>query len=163
MVESEAQQLSEEVMLGAVVFGHEQGNVAINAIHELVREAGKPVWDWQPRPRTRPSKPASRAGRGEDPRRLPDPQQAGAHQALREAGASVQAALKEQGVEFDPIKVDNLVFDIEARVVRSQILSGEPRIDGRDTRTVRPIEIRTGVLPRTTAPRCSRAARPRPW
>ena len=47
MVESEAQQLSEEIMLGAVVFGHEQGNIAINAIHELVREAGKPVWDWQ--------------------------------------------------------------------------------------------------------------------
>ena len=61
----------------------------------------------------------------------------------------MQAALKEQGVEFDPIKVDNLVFDIEARIVRSQILSGEPRIDGRDTRTVRLIEIRTGVLPRT--------------
>jgi polyribonucleotide nucleotidyltransferase len=54
MVESEAQQLSEEIMLGAVVFGHEQGNVAINAIHELVREAGKPVWDWQRRPRTKP-------------------------------------------------------------------------------------------------------------
>ena len=68
-------------------------------------------------------------------------------QALREAGSSVQAALKEQGVDFDPIKVDNLVFEIEARVVRSQILSGEPRIDGRDTRTVRLIEIRTGVLP----------------
>jgi polyribonucleotide nucleotidyltransferase len=47
MVESEAQQLSEEIMLGAVVFGHEQGNIAINAIHELVRDAGKPVWDWK--------------------------------------------------------------------------------------------------------------------
>jgi polyribonucleotide nucleotidyltransferase len=54
MVESEAQQLSEEIMLGAVVFGHEQGNIAINAIHELVRDAGKPVWDWKPPPRTKP-------------------------------------------------------------------------------------------------------------
>ncbi len=48
MVESEAEQLSEEIMLGAVVFGHEQGNIAINAIHELVRDAGKPAWDWKP-------------------------------------------------------------------------------------------------------------------
>jgi polyribonucleotide nucleotidyltransferase len=54
MVESEADQLSEEIMLGAVVFGHEQGNIAINAIHELVRDAGKPVWDWQAPPRTKP-------------------------------------------------------------------------------------------------------------
>ena len=69
-------------------------------------------------------------------------------QALREANAGVMAALKEGG-EFDAGKVDDLLFDIEAKIVRSQILSGEPRIDGRDTRTVRPIEIRTGVLPRT--------------
>ena len=78
MVESEAQQ-SEEVMLGAVVFGHEQGNVAINAIHELVREAGKPVWDWQPRQGRGLRRPRHAAGRGEVPRRLPDPQQAGPH------------------------------------------------------------------------------------
>jgi polyribonucleotide nucleotidyltransferase len=150
MVESEAQQLSEEVMLGAVVFGHEQGNVAINAIHELVREAGKPVWDWQA-----PAKDESFVARvtelAEEKIRAAyqiRSKQARTH-ALRDAGASVLAALKEQGVEFDPIKVESLVFDIEARVVRSQILSGEPRIDGRDTRTVRPIEIRTGVLPRT--------------
>ena len=59
------------------------------------------------------------------------------------------AALKDEGVEFDKVKVEGLLFDIEARIVRSQILAGEPRIDGRDTRTVRPIEIRNGVLPRT--------------
>jgi polyribonucleotide nucleotidyltransferase len=125
MVESEAQQLSEEVMLGAVVFGHEQGNVAINAIHELVREAGKPVWDWQAPARTKPSSPRSPSW----PRRRSAPPTRSAasrpaRQALRDAGASVQAALKAQGVEFDPIKVDSLVFDIEARIVRSQILSG---------------------------------------
>jgi polyribonucleotide nucleotidyltransferase len=61
----------------------------------------------------------------------------------------VKAALKAEGTEFDAIKVDNLLFEVEAKIVRSQILQGEPRIDGRDTRTVRPIEIRTGVLPRT--------------
>ena len=80
MVESEAQQLSEEIMLGAVVFGHEQGNIAINAIHELVREAGKPVWDWQPPPKDEAlHRQGQRPGRREAARRLPDPQQAGPH------------------------------------------------------------------------------------
>ena len=69
--------------------------------------------------------------------------------ACREAYASVKVALAEEGVAFDPVKLDNLLFEIEARIVRSQILAGEPRIDGRDTRTVRPIEIRNSVLPRT--------------
>jgi polyribonucleotide nucleotidyltransferase len=150
MVESEAQQLSEEIMLGAVVFGHEQGNIAINAIHELVREAGKPVWDWQPPARDEAFESKVRQAAEEKIRAAYQIRSKQARtQALRDAGASVQAALKEQGVDFDPVKVENLVFEIESRVVRSQILSGEPRIDGRDTRTVRPIEIRTGVLPRT--------------
>ena len=70
-------------------------------------------------------------------------------QATREANASVMAALQGRRRAFDAVKVDDLLFDIEAKIVRSQILSGEPRIDGRDTRTVRPIEIRNGVLPRT--------------
>jgi polyribonucleotide nucleotidyltransferase len=150
MVESEAQQLSEEVMLGAVVFGHEQGKVAINAIHELVREAGKPVWDWQPPARdeafiakvTHLAEEKLRAAyqiRSKQART----------QALREAGGAVQADLKAEGFEFDPAKLDALMFDIEAKIVRDQILAGEPRIDGRDTRTVRPIEIRNAVLPRT--------------
>jgi polyribonucleotide nucleotidyltransferase len=69
--------------------------------------------------------------------------------ACREAYASVKVALAEEGVVFDGVKLDGLMFEIEARIVRSQILSGEPRIDGRDTRTVRPIEIRNSVLPRT--------------
>jgi polyribonucleotide nucleotidyltransferase len=153
MVESEAQQLSEEIMLGGVVFGHEMGNVAINAIHELVRDAGKPAWldsgVWQP-----PAKDEAFIGKvnalGEDKLR-------GAYQirskqartqACREAYASVIGALVEEGVAFDTVKVEAMLFEIEARIVRSQILAGEPRIDGRDTRTVRPIEIRTGVLPR---------------
>ncbi|HEX2547115.1 MAG TPA: polyribonucleotide nucleotidyltransferase, partial [Ramlibacter sp.] len=147
MVESEAQQLSEEVMLGAVVFGHEQGKVAINAIHELVREAGKPVWDWQA-----PAKDESFVSRVTQ---LAEEKIRAAYQirskqartqALRDATAAVKAEL---GSDVDGVEVENLLFEIESRVVRSQILSGEPRIDGRDTRTVRPIEIRTGVLPRT--------------
>ncbi len=150
MVESEAQQLSEDIMLGAVVFGHEQGNMAINAIHELVRDAGKPAWDW-----TAPAKDepliAKVTAQAEDKLRAAYQirnKQARTH-ACREAYAGVMAGLKADGVEFDAVKVESMLFDIEAHIVRSQILAGEPRIDGRDTRTVRPIEIRNSVLPRT--------------
>ena len=150
MVESEANQLSEDIMLGAVVYGHEQSQAAINAIHELVREAGKPVWDWQAPARDTDFE-GKLAALAEEPLRaayqLRNKQ--ARTQACREAYAAAKAGLTAQGVEFDPIKVDNLLFEIEARIVRGQILAGEPRIDGRDTRTVRPIEIRNSVLPRT--------------
>ncbi|RMX08655.1 polyribonucleotide nucleotidyltransferase [Corticibacter populi] len=149
MVESQADQLTEDVMLGAVVFGHEQGQVAINAIHELVREAGKPVWDWQA-----PEKDHAFIDRikalGEEGLRAAYQirSKQARTQASRTVYAQVKAALAEQGAEFDAVKVDNVLFDIEAAIVRGQILAGEPRIDGRDTRTVRPIEIRNSVLPR---------------
>ncbi|MBH9575725.1 polyribonucleotide nucleotidyltransferase [Inhella proteolytica] len=150
MVESEADQLSEEVMLGAVVFGHEAGKTAINAIHELVRDAGKPSWNW-----TAPAKNEEFIAKVTQ---LAEEALRAAYQirskqarteACRAAYANVKSALKEAGTEFDGVEVDNLLFEIEARIVRSQILNGEPRIDGRDTRTVRAIEIRTGLLPRT--------------
>ncbi|WP_180683639.1 polyribonucleotide nucleotidyltransferase [Tepidicella baoligensis] len=150
MVESEAQQLSEEVMLGAVVFGHEQGNIAIAAINDLVREAGKPEWDWQP-----PAKDETliakveALGRDKLVAAYQIRNKQARTQACREAYAAVMDGLKADGVEFDAVKVQDLLFNIEASIVRGQILAGEPRIDGRDTRTVRPIEIRTGVLPRT--------------
>jgi polyribonucleotide nucleotidyltransferase len=150
MVESEAQQLSEEVMLGAVVFGHEQGNIAINAIHELVRDAGKPVWDWKA-PAKDESLIAKVGALAKD--KLTAAYQIRNKQArtraCREAYAVVMADLKVDGVAFDSVAVEGMLFDIEAKIVRSQILAGEPRIDGRDTRTVRAIEIRNGVLPRT--------------
>ncbi len=150
MVESEAKQLSEELMLGAVVFGHEQGNIAINAIHELVRDAGKPVWDWKA--------PAKDEALIAKVGALANDKLAAAYQirnkqartqACRAAYADVMSALKAEAAAFDAVKVEGMLFDIEARLVRSQILAGEPRIDGRDTRTVRPIEIRNSVLPRT--------------
>ncbi len=150
MVESEAQQLSEEIMLGAVVFGHAQGNIAINAIHELVRDAGKPVWDWKA--------PAKNEALIAKVGALAQEKLAAAYQirnkqartqACRSAYADVMAGLKADGVEFDGVAVEGMLFDIEAKLVRSQILAGEPRIDGRDTRTVRAIEIRNSVLPRT--------------
>ncbi|HEU0306377.1 MAG TPA: polyribonucleotide nucleotidyltransferase, partial [Lysobacter sp.] len=149
MVESEAQQLSEEVMLGGVVFGHEQGNIAVNAIHELVRDAGKPAWDWKA-PGKDEAFIAKVAALGEDKLRAAYQirSKQARTQATREAYAFVIGALTEEGVTFDTVKVESLLFDIEARIVRGQILAGEPRIDGRDTRTVRPIEIRNGVLPR---------------
>ncbi len=150
MVESEAKQLSEEIMLGAVVFGHAQGVIAINAIHELVRDAGKPVWDWKAPAKDEPL--IAKVGE------LAHSKLAAAYQirnkqartqACRAAYADVMTALKAEGTVFDSVKIEGLLFDIEAGLVRSQILAGEPRIDGRDTRTVRPIEIRNGVLPRT--------------
>jgi len=150
MVESEAQQLSEDIMLGAVVFGHEQGNIAINAIHELVRDAGKPVWDWKA-----PAKDEALIAKIDS---LAKDKLVAAYQirnkqartqACRLAYADVMAALKADGAAFDSVAVEGLLFEIEAKIVRSQILAGEPRIDGRDTRTVRAIEIRNGVLPRT--------------
>ncbi len=150
MVESEADQLPEDVMLGAVMFGHEQGVIAINAIHELVRDAGKPAWDWQA-----PAKDEALIAKVDA---LAKDKLTAAYQirnkqartqACRSAYADVMAGLKAEGVEFDSVKVESMLFDIEARLVRGQILAGEPRIDGRDTRTVRPIEIRNSVLPRT--------------
>jgi polyribonucleotide nucleotidyltransferase len=150
MVESEAQQLSEEIMLGAVVFGHEQGNIAVNAIHELVRDAGKPVWDWKAPAKDEPliAKVGALAGDKLAAAYQIRNKQART-QACRAAYSEVMAALKADGVAFDGVAVEGMLFDIEAKIVRSQILAGEPRIDGRDTRTVRAIEIRNGVLPRT--------------
>jgi polyribonucleotide nucleotidyltransferase len=150
MVESEAQQLSEEIMLGAVVFGHEQGNIAINAIHELVRDAGKPVWDWKAPAKDEPliAKVGALAkAKLEAAYQIRNKQ--ARTQACRVAYADAMSALKADGVAFDAVAVEGMLFDIEAKIVRSQILAGEPRIDGRDTRTVRAIEIRNSVLPRT--------------
>jgi polyribonucleotide nucleotidyltransferase len=149
MVESEAQQLSEEIMLGGVVFGHEQGNIAINAIHDLVRDAGKPAWEWTASPKDEAfiGKVAALA---EQPLReaYQIRSKQARTQATRGVASAAVAALQNEIADFDKVKLENVLFDIEAKIVRSQILSGEPRIDGRDTRTVRPIEIRNGVLPR---------------
>ncbi|MBL8386872.1 MAG: polyribonucleotide nucleotidyltransferase [Hydrogenophaga sp.] len=150
MVESEAQQLSEEIMLGAVVFGHEQGAIAIAAINELVRDAGKPEWSWQPPAKDEPLIAKVEAlGKAKLEAAYQIRNKQARTQACREAYAAVMDGLKAEGVEFDSVAIEGLLFNIEAAIVRGQILAGEPRIDGRDTRTVRPIEIRNGVLPRT--------------
>ena len=150
MVESEADQLSEEIMLGAVVYGHEQGNTAINAINDLVRQAGKSEWKWQAPAKNEPFI-ARVTELAEGPLRAAYQirSKQARTQACREVTANVMAALKTDGTVCDKVEVEGLLFEIESRIVRGQILAGEPRIDGRDTRTVRAIEIRTGVLPRT--------------
>jgi polyribonucleotide nucleotidyltransferase len=150
MVESEAKQLGEDLMLGGIVFGHEQSKVAINAIHELVRDAGKPAWDWKAPAKDEPLiAKVGALGQAKLAAAYQIRNKQARTQACRAAYADVMAGLKAQGTEFDGVKVESMLFDIEAGLVRSQILAGEPRIDGRDTRTVRPIEIRNSVLPRT--------------
>jgi polyribonucleotide nucleotidyltransferase len=154
MVESEADQLSEEVMLGAVGFGHDQARVAIAAINDLVRDAGKPEWIesglWTPPTKNEPLiAKVEELGLAKIQAAYQIRSKQARTQACRSAYAEVKAALVEAGVQADGVEVENLLFELEAKTVRGQILAGEPRIDGRDTRTVRPIEIRTGVLPRT--------------
>jgi polyribonucleotide nucleotidyltransferase len=147
MVESEAQQLSEEVMLGAVVYGHEQMKAVIDAIHALVEEGGKPEVEWSPAPKNEEliaRVTALAEGKIREAYQTRDKQ--ARTQKLKDMNAQVMAEL---GEGVDAVEVGNILFDMEAKVVRSQILEGEPRIDGRDTRTVRPISIRTSVLPRT--------------
>ncbi|WP_349254770.1 polyribonucleotide nucleotidyltransferase [Aromatoleum sp.] len=151
MVESEANELSEEVMLGSVVFGHQQMQAAIRAINELVEIAGKPEWNWQPAAKNEPliARIKELAGaQVEEAFRITSKQ--ARTERLNEIRKQAIAAISE-GVEDIPSanELKDIFHELEAGVVRSRILAGEPRIDGRDTRTVRPIDIRVGVLPRT--------------
>ena len=149
MVESEAHELSEEIMLGGVVYGHDQAKIAIDAIQDLVREAGKPEWDWKPAPKNEEliSKVTALAEEGLRAAYQIRQKQARSTE-LKQVTSKVLEQLAAEG-DVDDVAVGNILFGLESKIVRSQVLSGEPRIDGRDTRTVRPIEIRTGVLPRT--------------
>ena len=151
MVESEAQQLPEDVMLGAVVFGHEQLRTVINAINELVDEIGVPEYNWTP-PQKDEQLLARMAQIAEaDLRQAYQIKQKQARTIrVKEISAKVIAELLPADASPDLINtVKNELGNLEAKIVRNQILDGEPRIDGRDTRTVRPINIRTGILPRT--------------
>ena len=155
MVESEAKELSEEIMLGAVVFGHDHMKVVIDAIHDLVRDGGKPEVSWSPAPKnealiTRVTELAEAKLR----EAFATKEKQARTDKLRQISSEVSAALSADAAAAgtsapDSADVGNVMFDLESKIVRSQILDGEPRIDGRDTRTVRPISIRTSVLPRT--------------
>ncbi len=155
MVESEADILPEATMLDAVVTGHKALQVAVTAINELVAEAGKPAWDWAPAPKNEAliARIVEIADEGLKAAYAIRSKQA-RMEKLREVYAAVEAQLtadaEAAGTEApDMNEVHGILFELEAKLVRSKILNGEPRIDGRDTRTVRPIEIRQSVLPRT--------------
>jgi len=151
MVESEANELSEDIMLGAILYGHQQMQVAIDAINELADEAGVTAWDWVSPPRevALAEKIASLAEND-----LRAAFQIKQKQVRSETIDNIWTRVfTEVGVDTedgpDAQAVKEACFALESRIVRSQILDGEPRIDGRDTRTVRPITIRHGLLPRT--------------
>jgi len=151
MVESEAKQLPEDVMLGAVMFGHDQMQIVIGAINEMTREAGTQAWAWQAPVEDAGLKGALQSEFGALIAEAYRIKEKVARQD-RMAGIREQAVGKhaaEGSAEGTKEKVLGVIGNIEYRTVRDRILSGESRIDGRDTRTVRPITVRTGVLPRT--------------
>jgi polyribonucleotide nucleotidyltransferase len=151
MVESEAKQLSEDVMLGAVVYGHQQMQAVINMINELAAEVGKEPWNWVP-PETDAAMVEKLTALAAND--INEAYQIKSKQArsskLDEIKSRVLGEMITEETDTNAAnQIKDALFKLEANVVRSQILNGEPRIDGRDTRTVRPISIRTGVLPRT--------------
>ncbi|AKS41469.1 polyribonucleotide nucleotidyltransferase [Wenzhouxiangella marina] len=152
MVESEADLLSEEDMLGAVTFGHEQMQVAIRAIEELAEKAGKPKWDW-----TAPEKPAGLAEKVEELAKdgliaaYANTEKSVRREAIGKVRDELLEKLCPEGDEstYAVDDVKDAFGALEKYLVRDRILSGQPRIDGRDLTTVRPLDIQVGVLPRT--------------
>jgi len=154
MVESEAQELPEDVMLGGVVFGHEKMQAAIQAMNELAEEAGKPVWDWKPPAKddaliARVAELAEAELRAAFGMRQKQARNSRLNEIRNATMAKLEEEAKAAGTEFGANHAKDVFFNLESKIVRTQILDGEPRIDGRDTRTVRPISVRVGVLPRT--------------
>jgi polyribonucleotide nucleotidyltransferase len=150
MVESEAQELSEEIMLGAVMFGHQQMQTVIAAINEMADAAGADAWDWTP--------PAKDEALIAKIAALSEKELEAAYAVRQKQARTAQVdtirarvidALVAEDATLQKNHVNDLFSALEAKIVRGQVLSGYPRIDGRDTRTVRPITIRTGILPRT--------------
>ena len=150
MVESEASGLSEEVMLGAVMYGHENMQVAIQTINELAAEVGKPAWEWQA-PEEDEELAAAVAAAAEsalaDAYRITDKQE---RQAAVGAAkdAAVEALAAGEDARWTPEEVKGAASKLEKNIVRNRVIKGEPRIDGRDQQTVRPIDVEVGVLPR---------------
>jgi polyribonucleotide nucleotidyltransferase len=150
MVESQASGLPESVMLGAVVYGHTQMQVAIKAIRELAAEAGKPRWDWQA-PAADAALVQAVAAAAEaklsEAYRITEKQQRYARVGAIKTETKGALAGGEAS-KWTTEQVDDELFKLESRIVRERILAGQPRIDGRDTKTVRPISVKVGVLPR---------------
>jgi polyribonucleotide nucleotidyltransferase len=151
MVESEADGLDEEVMLGAVMFGHEQMQVAINAIKELAAEAGKPKWSWvAPEANKDLQSAVSTFAETNLAAAYTLTEKVQRYTKIKEVkAAAVEALAKGESAKFTAEQIGAEFGNLEYRLVRERILGGHPRIDGRDTKTVRAINIRTGVLART--------------
>ena len=150
MVESEAKQLSEDVMLGAVLFGHEQMQIAIRSINELVAVAGKPKWDWKAPAANAGLDEAVAAFKGDITNAYGVADKQARHDAIGAVRAKMLEALcSGDAPKFDADAAETAFHDLEAVVVRNRIIEGHPRIDGRDTHTVRPLSIAASVLPRT--------------
>ncbi|MDI9818919.1 MULTISPECIES: polyribonucleotide nucleotidyltransferase [unclassified Legionella] len=150
MVESEARELSEEIMLGAVLFGHEMMKGVIKAIAEMAEEAGKPAWDWVPSPvdETLESRIAALAAEQiQEAYLIKDKPQR--RQRLAEVRQQITETLSGEQEELNIDAVSDMLSALEKSIVRNRILDGEPRIDGRDQKTVRPIAVRTKFLERT--------------
>jgi len=150
MVESEAKELPEEVMLGSVMFGHEQSQIVINAIREFAKEVGTEAWDWQaPEENTDLINKVKEMGEAKIGEAYTIADKLERQNTLSEIRSEIVDALSTDEMGDDEIQeIKNVIKKVEKKVVRGRILDGKPRIDGRDTRTVRPITIRTGVLPR---------------
>ncbi len=150
MVESEADILTEEQMLAAVVFGHQQQQVVIEAIKEFAKEAGKPRWDWvAPQPNTdliNKVKAITEARLG-DAYRITEKQ--ARYEQIDAIKADVIAQITAEDEEISEGKIVDIFTALESQIVRGRIIAGEPRIDGRTVDTVRALDICTGVLPRT--------------
>ncbi|MDH5209541.1 MAG: polyribonucleotide nucleotidyltransferase [Burkholderiaceae bacterium] len=151
MVESEANMLSEAVMLGAVVYGHEQMQAAINAIRELAAKAGKPAWDWKaPELDADLAKAVAAHTEAELEKAYQITEKQARHTRVGEIKKSVVEALAGgESPKYDSRKVTDEFGRLEYNIVRRRIIAGHPRIDGRDMNTVRKITVETGVLPRT--------------
>jgi polyribonucleotide nucleotidyltransferase len=151
MVESEAKGLSEDVMLGAVMFGHEQMQAAIDTIKELAAEAGKPAWDWQAPEEDQELASAveSQAAAGfTEAYQISDKMERQA--AVSDLKAATVEALASDGddAKWTAEDVKGALSKLEKKIVRQRVIAGEPRIDGRDQKTVRPIDVEVGVMPR---------------
>ena len=150
MVESEAKLLSEEVMLGAVMFGHEQQQAVIEAIKEFAAEVGTEPMEWTPPEKNEDlEKAVAELGEAAFKEAYTIREKQPRYNRLGEIRSEILEKLAGEEGPYSEEEVRGAIEKLEKRVVRGKILNGEPRIDGRDTRTVRPITVKVGVLPRT--------------
>jgi len=152
MVESEAKELSEDLMLGAVLFAHQEMQVVVQAINEFQAEAGKPAWDWEPPATNDVLTDAITASFGDginSAYQISDKMQR--QDKLEELRDQAVEQFVSEDVEpaVTAKEVQGIFASLEKKIVRQNIIKGQPRIDGRDTKTVRQIEVETGVLSKT--------------